>query len=72
MCRFRRAPPKWPQVLKGWVIRWGADLGLGEDAFGKIRKEGQAGGRLADFAPRDPTSFLFLRMPEFRLCEYAP
>ncbi|CAJ1403352.1 unnamed protein product [Effrenium voratum] len=39
---FDRSPETVGKVLKGWVIRWGADLGLGEDAFGKIRKEGQA------------------------------
>ena len=30
------------QVEKNWVPRWGADLGLGEDRYGVMRKEGQA------------------------------
>jgi len=29
-------------VKKGWVVRWGGDLGLGEDIFGTPREEGQA------------------------------
>lgn len=31
------------QVKKGWVVRWGGDLGLGKDIFGTPREEGQAG-----------------------------
>jgi len=30
------------KVKYDWVIRWGADLGLGEDADGRLRREGQA------------------------------
>jgi len=35
-------------VKKGWVVRWGGDLGLGEDMFGTPREEGQAGLTLGD------------------------
>ena len=34
------------KVKKGWVVRWGGDLGLGEDIFGTPREEGQAGLRV--------------------------
>ena len=30
------------EVDKGWVVRWGGDLGLGDDMFGTPRQEGQA------------------------------
>lgn len=30
------------KVKYDWVVRWGADLGLGEDESGRIRREGQA------------------------------
>lgn len=39
---FATLPKKIGKVEKNWVPRWGADLGLGEDRYGVIRKEGQA------------------------------
>jgi len=39
---FRREPVKVGKVERNWAIRWGSDLGTGEDADGNLRKEGGA------------------------------
>lgn len=39
---FKRSPEKIGQIEPTWAIRWGADLGLGEDPDGRQRKEGAA------------------------------
>lgn len=39
---FEAQPRAVGKVKKGWVVRWGGDLGLGEDIFGTPREEGQA------------------------------
>lgn len=41
-CDLNAVPKTIGKVKYDWVIRWGADLGLGEDSSGRLRREGQA------------------------------
>lgn len=41
-CDLSAVPKTVGKVKYDWVIRWGADLGLGEDSNGRLRREGQA------------------------------
>eukprot|EP00930_Biecheleria_cincta_P028656 TRINITY_DN19995_c0_g1_i1.p1 TRINITY_DN19995_c0_g1~~TRINITY_DN19995_c0_g1_i1.p1 ORF type:complete len:562 (-),score=113.76 TRINITY_DN19995_c0_g1_i1:127-1812(-) len=71
------------KVKYDWVIRWGADLGLGEDSDGRLRREGQAldsapdgeeqeaGKRMKELVARGTGAKLVFYRPEWEMgCNY--